>query len=386
MTGLRGAASIVGAGTYGLGEAPGLSELEITAGAVQAALDDAGLRPSDVDGVFCASMTFNMGSLTLCEYLGIAPKFSDSSMIGGSSSLAHLLTAMMAIATGQCDVALVAYGSNQRSMSGRLVSTSRPDPFESPYGPRQPITSYALAASRHMHEYGTTRKQLAEVATAARAWAAMNPDAFLREPLSIEDVLNSRPISDPFTVRDCCLVTDGGGAVILTSPERARDRRYVGPVHAFKRPGIRIARPQRIREKFASDLDLVPLGPCRLENGAHRLVRNRGFDEYRRDFFFGQKVRQPLNVAGPGFGSRRYPLETVDLKSPCAPEVAECIVGSDQYPPVRGYLFQLRPGPSAKFRQPAKVILGVGLIFIGTGRIGGREFRGYGRDRLRPEL
>ena len=223
MTGLRGAASIVGAGTYGLGEAPGLSELEITAGAVQAALDDAGLRPADVDGVFCASMTFNMGSLTLCEYLGIAPRFSDSSMIGGSSSLAHLLTAMMAIATGQCDVALVAYGSNQRSMSGRLVSTSRPDPFESPYGPRQPITSYALAASRHMHEYGTTREQLAEVATAARAWAAMNPDAFLREPLSIEDVLNSRPISDPFTVRDCCLVTDGGGAFVMVRAERAND-------------------------------------------------------------------------------------------------------------------------------------------------------------------
>ena len=223
MSGLRGAASIAGAGTYGLGEAPGQSELEITAGAVKAALEDAGLKAADVDGVFCASMTYNMGSLTLCEYLGIAPKFSDSSMIGGSSNLAHLLTAMMAIATGQCDVALVAYGSNQRSMSGRLVSTSRPDPFESPYGPRQPITSYALAASRHMHEYGTTREQLAEVATAARAWAAMNPDAFLREPLSIEDVLSSRPISDPFTVRDCCLVTDGGGAVILTSPERARD-------------------------------------------------------------------------------------------------------------------------------------------------------------------
>ena len=223
MSGLRGATSIVGAGTFGLGEAPGLSELEITAGAVKAALDDAGLRPADIDGVFCASMTYNMGSLTLCEYLGISPKFSDSSMIGGSSNLAHLLTAMMAIATGQCDVALVAYGSNQRSVSGRLVSTSRPDPYESPYGPRQPITSYALAASRHMHQYGTTREQLAEVATAARAWATLNPDAFMREPLSIQDVLAARPVSDPFTVRDCCLVTDGGGAVILTSTERARD-------------------------------------------------------------------------------------------------------------------------------------------------------------------
>ena len=223
MSGLRGAASVVGAGTFGLGEAPGLTELEITAGAARAALDDAGLRPADIDGVFCASVTHNMGSLALCEYLGIAPRFSDSSMIGGASNLAHVMTAMMAIATGQCDAVLVAYGSNQRSASGRLVSTSRPDPFEGPYAPRQPITSYALAASRHMHDYGTTRRQLAEIAVAARAWAALNPEAFRREPLTAAEALASRPVSDPFTVRDCCLVTDGGGAVVLTAPDRARD-------------------------------------------------------------------------------------------------------------------------------------------------------------------
>ena len=225
MSGLRGAASIAGAGTYGLGEAPGLSELEITSGAVRAALDDAGLAIQDIDAVFCASVTHNMGSLTLCEYLGVEPKFSDSSMLGGSSNLAHVMTAAMAIATGQCEVALVAYGSNQRSVSGRLVSTSRPDPYEGPYGPRQPITSYALAASRHMHEYGTTREQLAEVAVAARGWAALNPEAFMRDPLTIAEVLAARPISDPFTVRDCCLVTDGAGAVILAAPARARGLR-----------------------------------------------------------------------------------------------------------------------------------------------------------------
>ncbi len=223
MSGLRGAASVVGAGTFGLGEVPGFSELELTAGAARAALDDAGLRAADVDAVFCASVTHNMGSLALCEYLGVSPKFSDSSMIGGSSNLAHLMTAMMAIAAGQCETALVAYGSNQRSASGRLVSTSRPDPYEGPYGPRQPITSYALSASRHMHEYGTTRAQLAEAAVAARAWAALNPEAFMRDPLTTEEVLASRPISDPFTVRDCCLVTDGAGAVVLTAPGRARD-------------------------------------------------------------------------------------------------------------------------------------------------------------------
>ena len=161
---LRGVAAIAGVGTYGLGECPGLSEFEIMTGAVQAALGEAGLTPADVDAVFCTSMQQNMGSLTLSEYLGIRPTFSDSSVIGGSSNLAHLLTAMMAIECGVCEVALIAYASNQRTISGRLVSSSRPDPYEAPYNPRQPITSYALSAARHMHEYGTTREQLAEVA------------------------------------------------------------------------------------------------------------------------------------------------------------------------------------------------------------------------------
>jgi acetyl-CoA acetyltransferase len=223
MSGLRGKSAIVGVGTYGLGEAPGLSEYEIMTGAIENALGEAGLKPKDVDAVFCTSMQQNMGSLTLAEYLGIQPKFSDSSVIGGSSNLAHVLTAMMAIETGVCETALIAYASNQRTTSGRLVSSSKPDPYEAPYNPRQPITSYALSASRHMHDYGTTREQLAEVAVAARAWAAKNPEAFMRDPLSIDDVLSARKISDPFTVRDCCLVTDGGGALVVTSAARPKD-------------------------------------------------------------------------------------------------------------------------------------------------------------------
>ena len=223
MTGLRGKSAIVGVGTYGLGEAPGLSEYEIMTGAIERALGEAELKAKDVDAVFCTSMQQNMGSLTLAEYLGIQPRFSDSTVIGGSSNLAQVLIAMMAIETGVCETALIAYASNQRSTSGRLVSSSKPDPYEAPYNPRQPITSYALSASRHMHEYGTTREQLAEVAVAARAWAAKNPEAFMREPLTIDDVLSARPISDPFTVRDCCLVTDGAGALVVTSAARAKD-------------------------------------------------------------------------------------------------------------------------------------------------------------------
>lgn len=223
MSGLRGTSAIVGVGTYGLGEAPGLSEYEIMTGAIENALGEAGLTAKDVDAVFCTSMQQNMGSLTLAEYLGIQPRFSDSTVIGGSSNLAQVLIAMMAIETGVCETALIAYASNQRSTSGRLVSSSKPDPYEAPYNPRQPITSYALSASRHMHEYGTTREQLAEVAVAARAWAAKNPEAFMRDPLTIDDVLSARPISDPFTVRDCCLVTDGAGALVVTSAARAKD-------------------------------------------------------------------------------------------------------------------------------------------------------------------
>ena len=111
----------------------------------------------------------------------------------------------------------------RRSDSGRLVTQANSLPYEAPHQPRHPVSMYALAASRHMHEFGTTREQMAEVAVAARAWAKDNPKAFVRDPLTIEDVLAARPISEPFTSRDCCVVTDGGGAVVVTSAERAKD-------------------------------------------------------------------------------------------------------------------------------------------------------------------
>ena len=221
---LRGVAAIAGVAESRLGEVgAGVSPLDLIAEAASDALADAGLAKADVDGLFTASAYYGMPALNVGEHLGIRPRYSDATALGGASFVAHLHHAAVAIAAGACDVALIVYGSTQRSDGGRLVSVAEAIPHEAPYAPRYPISMYALAAARHMHEYGTTREQLAEVAVAARAWAALNPVAFEREPLTIKDVLASRMISSPLTVRDACLVTDGGGAVVVTSTERARE-------------------------------------------------------------------------------------------------------------------------------------------------------------------
>ncbi|MGI5471925.1 thiolase [Streptomyces sp. CA-132043] len=220
----RGTAAVVGVAESDLGEvAPGLTPLDLAGQAAARALADAGIRKSEVDGLFTASSYLPMAAMDTAEYLGIRPRHLDGTNIGGSSFVSHLLHAATAIERGQCTTALIVYGSTQRSDGGRLVSPTGPDPYEAPYGPRYPITMYALAAARHMYQYGTTREQLADVAVAAREWAQLNPAAFERKPLTREDVLTSRMISDPLTVRDCCLVTDGGGALVVTSAERARD-------------------------------------------------------------------------------------------------------------------------------------------------------------------
>jgi acetyl-CoA acetyltransferase len=147
-------------------------------------------------------------------------------MVGGSAFVSHLYHAALALDAGACDVALIAYGSTSRSDSkaGRLRGATPEKPnYEAVYAPRNPISGYALAATRHMHDFGTTREQLAEVAVAARAWAQLNPVAFKREPLTIDEVISRPTISSPFGSLDCCLVTDGGGAVVMVRSERAKD-------------------------------------------------------------------------------------------------------------------------------------------------------------------
>ena len=225
------AIAIAGVAESDLGDAaPGTRPVDLMAQAAVRALADAGLEPGDVDGLFAATTQAPMATLLLGEYLGIRPRFSDSTQVGGSSFVAHLQHAAAAIGAGLCDVALVAYGSTQRLVGRASASVQEVDPFEAPYRPLLPVTAYALAAARHMHEYGTTREQLAEVAVAARRWAALNPAAYRRDPLTIEDVLAAPMVCDPLGLRDCCLVTDGGAAAVVVSAERARSLRSAMPV------------------------------------------------------------------------------------------------------------------------------------------------------------
>ncbi|CAB3813421.1 thiolase [Achromobacter sp. K91] len=222
---LRGRCAIAGIGNTRRWNAPGRSPFDQLQEAAILALEDCGLGMKDVDGLYCAMSTSGLPVLNVAERLGIQPRQADGTMVGGASFLFHLQSAMAALETGLCDVALICYGSNQLTAGGKLASMPDPQPYETPFAPRYPISSYALAAARHMHRYGTTREQLADVAVAARLWAQRNPDAYVRGELTRADVLASRMVSDPLSKADCCLVTDGGAAVVLVSADRARDLR-----------------------------------------------------------------------------------------------------------------------------------------------------------------
>ena len=219
----RASVAVVGVAESDLGQvAPDTAPLDLMAQGTFRALEECGLKLSDIDGVFCAATQVRMGPMALSEYLGIKPKVFDGTQIGGSSFMSHVAHAQAVIEHGLCEAALIAYGSTQRSVSRAAASPREVNPYETPYRPFMPSSAYAMAASRHMHQYGTTREQLAEVAVAARQWALLNPKAWEKEPLTVEQVLNARMVSYPFTVRDCCLVLDGGGAMILTSAARAK--------------------------------------------------------------------------------------------------------------------------------------------------------------------
>ena len=219
-------AAIVGVAESDLGLTPGKTVLQLQAQAAKAALDEAGLTKADVDALFTAGNWSWSPPMLLAEYLGIQPKYSDGTNVGGSSFEFHVGHAVAGIQAGLFDVALITYGSTQRSdrSRNRPVTTTRlTEQFELPYGLPMPVGAYALAATRHMYQYGTASEQLAEIAVATRKWAMLNEKAMMRTPISIDDVLHSRWIAEPLHLLDCCLVTDGGGAVVITSARRVAD-------------------------------------------------------------------------------------------------------------------------------------------------------------------
>lgn len=220
-----GSIAIVGAAeTTELGVIPGMSQLQLHADAALNTIADAGLKMSDIDGVATAGES----PTALAHYLGIVPTWVDGTAVGGCSFMLHVRHAAAAINEGLCSTVLITHGESGRSNVGRGGfrgggSASLPGQFEGPYGGMGPTTSFTIPFLRYAKETGTTLEQLAMVAVVQREWAAMNPRATLKEPVTVEDVMNDRMIAYPFTKAECCLVTDGGGALILVSAERAKD-------------------------------------------------------------------------------------------------------------------------------------------------------------------
>ena len=209
--------------TTELGKIPGMSQIQLHADAALNTLADAGLKARDIDGVATAGES----PVNIAHYLGIAPRWVDGSSVGGCSFMLHVRHAASAIEAGYADTILVTHGESGRSGVGRGGrgggAGSLLAQFEGPYGSMGPTTMFTIGVLRYMKQYGMTHEQLAMVAVVQREWAGMNPRASYRDPITVDDVLNSRMIAYPFHLLECCLVTDGGGALILTSAERAAD-------------------------------------------------------------------------------------------------------------------------------------------------------------------
>ncbi len=235
---LKGKAYIVGAWEHPTRKAPDISLMQLHAECAKGALDDAGLSVKDVDGYFCAAGdTPGLGGMSMAEYMGLRLKHYDSTDSGGSSYNIHVGHALMAIATGRCNVALVTLAGRPRSegvqtgTAPRMGNVHQADlQFEFPYGPAT-ANMYAMAARRHMHQYGTTSEQLAWVKVAASHHAQHNPHAMLPKVVTVEDVVNSPMVSDPLHRLDCCVISDGGGALVITKPEIAK---------TLKRPLVKV--------------------------------------------------------------------------------------------------------------------------------------------------
>jgi len=257
---IRAKAYIAGAFEHPTRKAENKTVAQLHAECARGALLDAGLSLRDVDGYFCAGDAPGMGGLSMVDYLGLKVRHVDSTDVGGSSYLLHVSHAAQAIAAGKCDVALVTLAGRPRSESHsgtlpRVILPNVPDaPFEAPYY-QVTVNSYAMVAARHMHEYGTTSEQLAWIKVAASHHAQHNPHAMLRDVVTVEDVLNSPVISDPLHRMDCCVVSDGGGALVIVKPEIAR---------SLKRPLVKIiGAGESIKGQDGGKVDLTYSGAVR---------------------------------------------------------------------------------------------------------------------------
>jgi acetyl-CoA C-acetyltransferase len=256
---IKGRAFIAGAFEHPTRKAPDKTTAQLHAECARGALEDAGLTKDDVDGYFCAAAdTPGLGPLSMVDYLNLRPRHVDSTDIGGSSYLLHVAHAAEAIALGKCNVALITLAGRPRS-EGQATGTSprpgnpnQPDsPFEAPF---MPVTAnlYAMCAMRHMYEYGTTSEQLAWIKVAASHHAQHNPNAMLRDVVTVEEVVNSPMVADPLHRLDCCVISDGGGALVLVRPEIAR---------SLKRPLVKvIGVGEATKGQMGGDVDLTYSG------------------------------------------------------------------------------------------------------------------------------
>ena len=250
---IKGKAYIVGAYEHPLRKAPDKSVAQLHAECARGALEDAGLTKDDVDGYFCAGDAPGANVWSMANYMNLKLRHVDSTDMGGCSYLVHVAHAAQAIAAGKCNVALVTLAGrpNSEGSSGTQVrdrGVNLPDaPYEMPYSPVT-VNLYAMVAMRHMHEYGTTSEQLAWVKVAASHHAQHNPNAMLRNVVTVEEVVSSPMISDPLHRLDCCVVSDGGGAVIVARPEIAR---------SLKRPPVKlIGAGETTKHQMGGNVDL----------------------------------------------------------------------------------------------------------------------------------
>jgi acetyl-CoA C-acetyltransferase len=258
---IKGRAYIAGAYEHPTRKAPDSSLAQLHAEVALGALADAGLTIRDVDGYFCAGDAPGMGPMSMVDYLNLKVRHVDATDTGGTSYLIHVSHAAQAIAAGKCDVALVTLAGRPRSegqatgTAVRPLNPNQPDTaFESPFGPAL-ANMYGMVARRHMHEFGTTSEQLAWIKVAASHHAQHNPHAMLRDVVTVEDVVNSPMIADPLHRLDCCVISDGGGAVIVVRPEIAR---------SLKRPLVKlIGAGESVKGQLGGDVDLTYTGAAR---------------------------------------------------------------------------------------------------------------------------